>query len=390
MKYLYLGLFSILLFSCKQQESFIAMADRSLLLAEQQYKMLDAAVDTIEGVVPKTYSGKRVRTAAPKSWICGFYPGTLWYLYENNPNDSLRLLAEKYTKRIEDAKNQKWTHDLGFMIHCSYGNGYRLTGNPYYLEVMKTATDNLASRFNERIGVIQSWGSRPKWQYPVIIDNMMNLEMLEYMSRKTGNKRYDEIARSHADRTLEHHFREDNSSYHVVSYDKQTGRPHAKNTHQGYADSSAWSRGQSWALYGYTMMYRETHDKRYLDQAIRVAEYLTTHPNMPADKVPYWDFDAPTQPKAYRDASAASIMASALIELSQYDKNKGKRWLKYAKLQLRSLSSPAYQAEVGTNGGFILKHSVGNLNKRSEVDVPLTYADYYYVEALLRLKKLIK
>ena len=389
MRILLLLLTILVLFSCKQQEALVAMADRSLQLAEKQYKMLDAAVDTIEGVVPKTYSGKRVRTAVPKSWICGFYPGTLWYLYENSRNDSLRLLAEKYTKRIEDAKNQKWTHDLGFMIHCSYGNGYRLTGNPYYLEVMKTATENLASRFNERIGVIQSWGARPKWQYPVIIDNMMNLEMLEYMSRKTGNKRYDEIARSHADRTMEHHFRKDNSCYHVVSYEKETGLPHAKNTHQGYSDSSAWSRGQAWALYGYTMMYRETNDKRYLQQAVRVAEYLTEHPKMPKDKVPYWDFDAPTEPKVYRDASAAAIMASALLELGKYDSRNGKRWRKYAIAQLRSLSSPAYQAEEGTNGGFILKHSVGNLNKRSEVDVPLTYADYYYVEALSRLKKIL-
>ena len=197
------------------------------------------------------------------------------------------------------------------------------------------------------------------------------------------------MADSHAQTTLRHHFRDDYSCYHVVSYDTLSGQPHFKGTHQGYADNSAWARGQAWALYGYTMMYRETGKTEYLEQARKVASYIKNHPNLPDDKIPYWDFDAPDIPAAPRDASAAAVMASGLIELSQLDKSKeGADWLELAEMQIRSLSSPEYLAEPETNGGFILKHSVGNYNKNSEVDVPLSYADYYYVEALLRLKKL--
>lgn len=218
---------------------------------------------------------------------------------------------------------------------------------------------------------------------------MMNLEFLSFMALNTGNNRFKEIADKHAKTTLSNHFRSDNSCYHVVSYDTITGIPHAKQTHQGYADNSSWARGQAWALYGYTMMYRETNNKVYLEQARKVALFIKNHPNLPEDKVPYWDFDAPDIPKAYRDASAAAIMASAFLELSSLDKSEDRiEWLKLGEQQIRSLSSPLYLAEPNTNGGFILKHSVGNFNKKSEVDVPLTYADYYYVEALLRLKRM--
>jgi unsaturated chondroitin disaccharide hydrolase len=264
-----------------------------------------------------------------------------------------------------------------------------LTHDSTYLEVLKTGSKSLATRFNSKIGAINSWGARGKWQYPVIIDNMMNLEMLSFVAKKTGKESYMDMINAHAQTTLKQHFRPDNSCYHVVSYDTITGLPHAKNTHQGYADESAWSRGQAWALYGYTMMYRETGKPEYLEQARKVARFIKNHPNLPSDKVPYWDFDAPDIPNTPRDASAAAVMASALIELSQLDKSEeASAWFDLAEAQIRSLSSPDYLAEFGTNGGFILKHSVGNLNKNSEVDVPLSYADYYYVEALLRLKKI--
>jgi len=242
------------------------------------------------------------------------------------------------------------------------------------------------------IKAIRSWDftNNGKWQYPVIIDNMMNLELLTWASKTTGDNRFHDIAVTHANTTMENHFRDDYSCYHVVSYDTITGKPHIKMTHQGYADESAWARGQAWAIYGYTMMARETGSPEYLAQAKHIARFLMNHPNMPADKVPYWDFDAPNIPDAPRDASAAAIMASALIELSQLDKSdEAKSYLDFAEQQVRSLSSPEYLAEKGTNCNFVLKHSTGHLPGNSEVDVPLSYADYYYVEALMRLKKLI-
>ena len=329
-------------------------------------------------------------------WRSGFFPGSVWYLYELTGDKSLLPLAQKYTEAVKDAKNIKWNHDVGFMIYCSFGNGLRLTGDPEYKEVIVEAARSLSTRFRPVAGIIQSWDvdrgwiSERGWECPVIIDNMMNLELLTWASKTTGDNRFHDIAVTHANTTMENHFRDDYSCYHVVSYDTITGKPHIKMTHQGYADESAWARGQAWAIYGYTMMARETGSPEYLAQAKHIARFLMNHPNMPADKVPYWDFDAPNIPNAPRDASAAAIMASALIELSQLDKSdEAKSYLDFAEQQVRSLSSPEYLAEKGTNCNFVLKHSTGHLPGNSEVDVPLSYADYYYVEALMRLKKLI-
>jgi len=342
------------------------------------------------GRLPRTFENGKLATKGYDAWISGFFPGVLWYLYENNPKDEdLKEYAKLYTARVEPAKNMTNTHDLGFMLYCSFGNAYRLTGDKNYLDVLKIGAQSLSTRYDHTVGAIKSWNSSKKWQFPVIIDNMMNLEFLEFVGQKTGNKKYQEMADNHALTTLANHFRSDNSCYHVVSYDTITGKPHIKQTHQGYADESAWARGQAWALYGYSMMYRETGNPLYLEQARKVAHYIKNHPNLPEDKVPYWDFNAPDIPNAPRDASAAAVMASALVELSRLDKNKdASQWLELAEQQIRSLTSPAYLAEVGTNGGFILQHSVGNFNKKSEIDTPLTYADYYYLEALLRLKQL--
>ena len=373
----------------KQEEPLSGVIERGLNVSRQQTLLLAKEMEAKENRLPKTYENGVLQTANYKSWISGFFPGVLWYLYEDTPTEELKKYAELYTLRVMPAKDMTSTHDLGFMLYGSFGNGYRLTGNKSYMDVMKVGAESLASRYNDKVGAIKSWNSNKKWQFPVIIDNMMNLEFLSFMALNTGNNRFKEIADKHAKTTLSNHFRSDNSCYHVVSYDTITGIPHAKQTHQGYADNSSWARGQAWALYGYTMMYRETNNKVYLEQARKVALFIKNHPNLPEDKVPYWDFDAPDIPKAYRDASAAAIMASAFLELSSLDKSEDRiKWLKLGEQQIRSLSSPLYLAEPNTNGGFILKHSVGNFNKKSEVDVPLTYADYYYVEALLRLKRM--
>lgn len=380
---------SFLSCSNDKKEPLPEVIERGLSVATEQSLFLAKEVLDKEGQLPRTYEDGELKTTNYRAWISGFFPGVLWYLYENTPMEELKRYADIYTMRVEEAKYITNNHDLGFMLYCSFGNGYRLTHNPYYLEVMKTGAKSLATRYDERVSAIKSWETNSKWQFPVIIDNMMNLEFLVFMAKETSDDKYLNMSNNHAQTTLKNHFRNDFSSFHVVSYDTITGQPHAKNTHQGYADESAWARGQAWALYGYTMMFRETGKIEYLAQAKGVASFIMNHPNMHADKVPYWDFDTPDIPNATRDASAAAIMASAFIELSQLDKSDdASHYLEYAEEQIRSLTSPAYLAKPGTNGGFILMHSTGNHNKNSEVDVPLSYADYYYVEALIRLKEL--
>ena len=364
------------------------MIERSLDMAARQALILAHTLEGMDGALPRNIEAGQFQTTDYEGWVSGFFPGLLWMLYEDSGNEELRRYAEMMTARVEPAKTLRNTHDLGFMLYCSFGQGYRITGNPAYLAVIKEGTDNLLTRFNPRVGLIQSWESDKRWKYPVIIDNMMNLEMLCFVTAQTGDRSYADIAMTHADNTMKHHFRPDYSTWHVISYDAN-GKPRAKKTAQGYSDDSAWARGQAWGLYGYTMMYRETHNPAYLEQARHIARFLLSHPRLPEDKVPYWDFDAPDIPNAYRDASAACIMASALIELSQLDpSDDAVEWLDVAEKQLRTLSGETYLAEEGELDGFILRHSVGALPYESEIDVPLTYADYYFVEALLRLKAL--
>ena len=327
-----------------------------------------------EGELPKTYENGEIVTANIRWWTSGFFPGSLWLLYEHTGDGQLREYAEHFTSRLESLKDYRGTHDLGFMVFCSYGNGYRLTGNEAYKEIINEASASLATRFNPTVGAIRSWNTgrkeNPELDYIVIIDNMMNLEMLEWSG-------YSDIARRHADTTLKNHFREDNSSYHVVTYNELTGEVTDKRTAQGLADESAWARGQVWGLYGYTMMYRVTGEKRYLDQAVKIADYVI--PRLSEDAIPNWDFDAEQQMK---DSSAGSIMASALIEL--YGLTDNELYLTTAERQLRSLCSEAYLAPVGENGNFVLRHGTGHLPAGTEVDVPLTYGDYYFIEAAMR------
>lgn len=363
--------------------------DKGLATATAHALRMAKALEKEEGRLPKCTKDGRLVTSDYSWWCSGFFPGELWYLYENCRSAELKKYAELYTDRVEPAKNKRTTHDLGFMLNCSFGNGWRLTGNPRYREVMLTGARTLARRYNERVGLIRSWDFNSRqWQYPVIIDNMMNLEFLMWAGKELKDDRFCDMAVSHARKTKKYHFRDDYSCFHVVSYDTLTGKPHVRQTHQGLADNSAWARGQAWALYGYTMMYRESGRKEFLRQARHVADYLMHHPAMPADKVPYWDFDDPKIPDVPRDASAAAIMASALIELSELTGGKdGEAYLAFAEDQLRSLTSPEYLAPVGYNANFALMHSTGNMPSKSEVDVPLSYADYYYVEALIRLKR---
>ncbi|MFI5130961.1 MAG: glycoside hydrolase family 88 protein [Chitinophagales bacterium] len=336
---------------------------------------------------PRTVENGELKMVSSRDWTSGFFPGQLWFLYEYTGKKEWKEAAEIFTANLEREKTNAGTHDMGFKIYCSFGSGYRLTKNAAYRDIIIQSAKTLSTRFKPVIGCIRSWDSnRDKWGYPVIIDNMMNLELLFRATQLTGDSSFYRIAVTHANTTMLNHYRPDHSSYHVVDYDTVTGKVVKKNTHQGAADESAWARGQSWGLYGYTMCYRFTRNKKYLQQAENIASFLLNHPNLPKDYVPYWDFNAPNIPDEERDASAASILASGLYELSTYSKN-GRMYKERADKIIESLTNN-YRSAPGENKGFILIHCVGHKPAKSEIDVPIDYADYYFIEALLRSKKL--
>jgi len=384
-------IYSVIFTSCVRERPLKKVIDESLAFSLKQYSLMADEMKDKPDLLPRTIDTSGVLIASNSGWwTSGFFPGSLWYLYEYSQNEKIREAAIQMTSRVEKEKNNTGTHDLGFMLYCSFGNGLRIAGDDSYSDVLLTGAKSLSTRFRRNVGCIQSWGSRKGWQCPVIIDNMMNLELLLWAFNNSGDSSFYNIALSHADTTIINHFRPDYSTWHVVSYDTITGKVEVKQTAQGAADGSSWSRGQSWGLYGYTVMYRETGLRRYLVQAQHIADYLINHPNLPEDKIPYWDYYAPGIPDAKRDASAGAIMASALVELSSYvSEDKRVQYLGIAAKQIRSLTSPSYMAKPGKNGNFILMHSVGSLPANSEVDVPLSYADYYFIEALMRYRKLL-
>ncbi|MBB6003517.1 glycoside hydrolase family 88 protein [Arcicella rosea] len=356
--------------------------------AGKQYKVLMSNLP--QDKFPKTYFPKTGKYEFSGSgwWCSGFYPGSLLYIYQQTKDAELLKENNRILGVLEKEKFNTTTHDLGFMMYCSFGNAKDIAPKPEYKDILIQSAKSLATRFNPTVGCIKSWDSK-KGDFLVIIDNMMNLELLFWATKVTGDSTYYKIAVTHANTTMKNHFRPDYSSYHVINYNSETGGVQQKKTAQGYADESAWARGQGWGLYGYTVMYRETKNPIYLEQAKNIAKFILTHPNMPADKVPYWDFNAPNIPTALRDASAASVMASALLELSGYvDKNLKKDYIKNAEAMIYSLSNTPYKATIGTNGGFLIEHCVGHIPQNTEVDVPLTYADYYFLEAMKRYKEL--
>lgn len=382
-------LVAILNFDQVNAQSLKSVIDNAFAFAEKQSLVMAKKYENQPGRFPKSFEAGKDTSSDSRWWCSGFFPGSLWYLYENNQNQDILKYAKLYTDRVEREKYTTDNHDVGFMLYCSFGNGLRLTGEERYKEVLLTGAKSLATRYDANVGLIRSWDHNTSvWQYPVIIDNLMNLELMLWAANYSKDESFRKIAISHADKTMQHHFRPDYSSYHVVSYDRKTAVPHKKQTHQGAADDSAWSRGQAWGLYGYTYLYRETKDKRYLEQAKNIANFLINHPNMPKDFIPYWDYNAPQIPNTPRDASAAALMASALTELADFvDANLKKKYMQVVEIQIRTLASDEYTAKLGQNGDFILKHSTGAYPFKSEVDAPLTYADYYYLEALTRLKK---
>jgi len=370
--------------------------DSNLNGAVAQIKVL--AQNVPADSLPRTFMDGASISSNTSWWTSGFYPGSLLYLYEYSQDTQLLELAKEKLALLEKEKRNTSTHDLGFMLYCSFGNALRITGDTAaYRDVLLTAAESLSTRFNPATKTIRSWEG---WNFPVIIDNMMNLELLTQATSKLGgDQKYYDIAVTHANTTMRNHYRADHSAYHVIDYNPETGDIIGRKTAQGALDESTWARGQAWGLYGYVMMYRETADSTYLDFAKNIEAFLFNHPNMPENLVPYWDFDSPdlqqdspyaARHRTTRDASAAAILASALIELSTCaDGDEQTDYLGKAERILQTLSSQPYKAEIGSNGGFILRHSVGSIPHGSEVDVPLTYADYYYIEALMRYRRLL-
>lgn len=385
------------------------IADHIFELARIQYSYMDEALDEDRFPRCTDEDGGLVTTKNVGWWCSGFHPGSLWYIYEYTGDEAFREMAWKYTDRLQTLIERKCDHDIGFQINCSYGNALRLTGDslkvvPIYI----AAAQKLAERFDPEAGVIRSWDFlRNDWIYPVIIDNMMNLELLTKASRLGGDDTLSGIAQKHAETTLANHFRDDWTSWHLLDYDPENGDVRYRETVQGYAHGSAWARGQAWALYGYTMMARETGRKEFLDAAENIGRMLVS--KLPEDGIPFWDFNAPGTTEAMdstaagatlnaaaylekplRDASAGAIMASAFIELSTLtdDSESSESFIETALRQIRTLASEEYLAQPGENGFFLLKHSVGNIPGNGEIDVALSYADYYFLEALIRISRL--
>ncbi|WP_372772062.1 glucuronyl hydrolase [Mangrovibacterium sp.] len=390
MKQFLLFILIVFLGSCSSNNAstsinaFIKNADSALKYSVEAFSQ----AKTNDLVSPRTAENNSIVMVKPQDWTSGFFPGELWIMYELTGNDYWKAKATDFTLPLE---NEKWngkTHDMGFKMFCSYGKAWKNTNEQAYQSILIQSAKTLATRFNPTVGCIRSWDhNADKWDYPVIIDNMMNLELLFWAARETGNQLYRNIAITHAETTMKNHFRDDYSCYHVVDYNPANGEVENKNTHQGYSHESAWSRGQAWALYGYAMVFRETGMKKFLLHAEKIAAYFLNHPNLPEHKIPYWDFDAPQLPNEPYDASAGAIAASALYELSTLSAN-GDLYQKAADQMLKTLLSPDFLADTKNNHGFLLKHSTGSKPHQSEIDVPLVYADYYLLEAIQRKIKL--
>ncbi len=387
--------FFLLYYMPNETDNAYAMADVQL---RYQLELVDKLrkEKNIWDLMPRSVEKDgSLRTVRVPDWCCGFFSGELWQMYQYSHDTFWREQAVSNTWPIERVKLNKGSHDLGFMAYNSFGKAWEQTGEQSYRDVVITAAKSLISRYDDKVGCIRSWswGTPDRWKYAVIIDNMINLELLFQASKMTGDKRYYNIAVSHANTTMKNHFREDCSSYHVVDYNPEDGSVIKRITHQGLFDESVWSRGQGWGLYGFTMCYRYTHDPAYLEQAQKIAQFWFSQPDMPEDLIPYWDMRDPAIKTGIgpasdggcpRDASAAAVIASALYELATYvEVQEADRYRRYADKIMHSLET-AYQPEPYTAQGFLLLHSTGNYPAGDEIDVPINYADYYYLEALHR------
>ncbi|MBN1986718.1 MAG: glycoside hydrolase family 88 protein [Prolixibacteraceae bacterium] len=383
----------VLLFciACSFENNLPVEKERIKQAAQQLRYALELAEPLRDSVwvSPRTIENGKLKLVKSSDWTSGFFPGNLWMMYEITGDDFWKEEAIKYTLPLKKEQWNAGTHDMGFKMFCSFGKAYGNTNNTEYRDILIQSAKTLATRFNPRVGCIRSWDhNADKWDFPVIIDNMMNLELLLWAAKESGENYLKDIAVTHAYTTLKNHFRDDNSSYHVVDYNPETGEIQNKHTHQGYAHESSWARGQAWGLYGFTMMYRETGNKDFLVQAEKIADFLLKKEGIKKGVIPYWDFDAPNIPNEPLDASAGAIMASAFFDLAQLAEN-GQVYLDVSDKLFNTLSAGKFFAPVGENKGFLLMHSTGHKPHNSEIDVPIVYADYYYLELLNKRSKLI-
>jgi unsaturated chondroitin disaccharide hydrolase len=391
MKKLVSLIFLVILFGCNNRttdelDTVIDRFDAQLTYGIQQANFCQDD----NKIFPRTYEEGVLKLVPGRDWTSGFFPGNLWMMYELTGDEKWKEEALQFTLPLEAEKWNGKTHDMGFKMFCSFGHALRYSNNSEYRDILIQSAKTLSTRFNPVVGCIRSWDhNTDKWVFPVIIDNMMNLELLLWAAKETGNENFKEIAIQHALTTMKNHFRDDNSSYHVIDYDPETGEVLHRQTHQGFAHESAWSRGQAWGLYGFTMMYRETGMDEFLIQAEKIAGYILSQEGIQQGNMPYWDFNAPNIPNEPYDASAGAIIAAALFELDGFSETNG-QYRKVAQKLLATLMSSDFLAPVGENKGFLLKHSTGSKPHDSEVDVPLVYADYYFLEAIIRNKNMVK
>jgi unsaturated chondroitin disaccharide hydrolase len=392
------------LICCKTKTSTIN-SEKEMAFITGQYENTLSIV-TYPTKIPRTIQKDgTLKTVGIYDWTSGFFAGNLWYLYHLTGEERWKKEAVKWTEALDTIQYYSGNHDVGFMINCSYGNGLKYGNKPEYQQVLINTAKSLCKRYNDRTKSIKSWNYRKAWDgktewfFPVIIDNMMNLELLFEASSLSKDGSYKKIAIQHAETTMKNHYRNDYSCYHVVDYDTISGNILDRATCQGFTDESSWARGQAWGFYGFVVCYRYTKDKKFLAFAENIASYILGNKNMPEDLVPYWDYNVKDPglkpewnynpadyPEIPRDASAAAITCSALYELAGYSEKKGD-YLKAADKMLQSLSSPAYMVYSEGNKYFILNHSVGSIPHGAEIDVPLNYADYYFLEALARSEK---
>lgn len=377
------------LIGCKDiEKNTTADAKASQPNLEKRYSyLLDYELDSLAFPRSYAYKNKAVVKVPSKDWTSGFFAGNLWQLYELTKNTEYKKRAMQWTAFIEKEKFNNRTHDMGFKVFCSFGQGLNYYDNDSYKEIILESAETLATRFNEEIGSIRSWDfNKDIWQFPVIIDNMMNLELLFEATKISGDSSYHKLAVKHANTTLKNHFRPDNSCYHVLDYDTISAQVRLKVTHQGFNDESSWARGQGWAIYGYTMAYRYTKDPKYLARAEATADFFLNHKNLPKDGIPYWDFEDPSIPESPRDVSAGTIVSSALVELYGYTNDM--TYLNYSKKVMNTLNSEKYVLDEDLKIPFLLDHSTGNWPKNDEIDEPIVYGDYYFLETLIRLNNL--
>ncbi|KAA3662956.1 MAG: glucuronyl hydrolase [Calditrichaeota bacterium] len=384
-KYFLLAILLVLIVACTNQPSLNINQALDYCVAKVQ-KSMNSITDE---KYPRNMENGQTswNSKGVRSWTSGFWPGILWRAYEYSGDEAIRKQAERFTGPIQIIANSKArNHDIGFMVFCSFGNGYRLTGSEEYKQIILAAADTLATLFNPKVGTIHSWPGNKEYQHNIIIDNMMNLELLFWASKNGGKQYLYDIAVKHAETTMQYIVRPDYGTYHVGIFDSTDGHFIKGVTHQGYADDSQWARGQAWGLYGFAMSYRETGKKEFLETSQKMADYFIDR--LPKDGIPYWDFDDPKIPDAPKDASAAAIAASGMLELYQLsaDAAAKTRYLNAAQALIKRLSSTDYLSR-DKNMAFLL-HSTGHHPKNSEIDVSIIYADYYFIEASLRLKKI--